>query len=148
MPEKEGGGNGEEWLAGLELAERLPRKMPEGGTMSSSSGGVWGFWGWGDDFTLSEGITAFFSIFIVASVQLLGDDRICVRPLENSSGGICATSASDVFWAWGTAQLFLPTSVIGRAMDWEPKLPLCLGDGGAAFLILFSCISASLWAVM
>jgi hypothetical protein len=93
---------------------------------------------------LSDGSTVFFSILIVAFVQLLGEERICARPLVNSSGGICATSVSGVFWACGKAQLFLPRSVMGRAMVCEPKLPLCLGDGGAAILILFSSISASL----
>jgi len=38
-----GGWNGDEWLAGLELAVRLPRKMDSGGTRSSSlfGGGGW-----------------------------------------------------------------------------------------------------------
>jgi hypothetical protein len=112
MPEKVGGGNGEALVPGLELAERLPRKMGPGGTIRSSSGG-----GCACDSAsvgLSDGSTVFFSILMVADVQLLGDDRICVRPLEKSSGGISATSVSGVFTTCGIAQLFLPRRVMGR----------------------------------
>jgi hypothetical protein len=84
MAENDGGGNGEAWLAGLELAERLPRKMGPGGTMMSSSAKDWGFGGVLVAFP--DGSIVFFRILIVAPVQLLDEVRICESPLENSSG--------------------------------------------------------------
>ena len=106
MPEKEGGGKGEGLLAGLELAERLPRKMGAGGVKWPSPGGSLGCGG--PSACLSGPSTVFFSILRVASVQVLDDDRICTRPPEKSSATGCATSLSSAFAPRGRAQLLIP----------------------------------------
>ena len=105
MPEKEGGGNGEGLLAGLELAERLPRKMGAGGVNWPSPGGSLGCGG--SSPCLSDPSTVFFSNLRVASVQVLDDDRICTRAPEESSAG-CATSLPRAFAPRGRAQLLIP----------------------------------------
>jgi hypothetical protein len=96
---------------------------------------------------LPGGSTVFLSFLIIASVQLLGDDQICARPLENASGGTSATSVSGAFCVCGSAQLFFPSGILGRLDVCEPELPLEWRDGGVASLILFRSIAASLCAV-
>jgi hypothetical protein len=122
MPAKAGGGKGEAWLAGLELAERLPRKIGAGGTMGSSSAGGCCTCCSGDDGVLSallsDGATGLLVVLMMeGTLQLLSDDMIWANPFGDPSGRTWATSVSGVFWACGNAQLFLPRSIFGRGEE-------------------------------